>query len=242
MFTGITSANVYGVTAFAGTTDVTSVELVETDGSTAFVADGLLNSARLKITMEGDGSYTPFIYGAVFAFDGETGLTNDTEEADLDDYILELVIEQGDDPWGCTFRWLSKSRTRRRIHGCKTENHRQEAGGKNSECDGLVLVDGRYGEPRYVDGLTDELKSVALSLMPITAQLRAYQFRDEFPFDGYLLSDSTGTALFARLRSWLGSRILSYYSDETFTLPEIGGETCEEFNISILPATTVNKR
>lgn len=234
VFTGITSANVYGVTAFAGTTDVTSVELVETDGSTAFVADGLLNSARLKITMEGDGSYTPFIYGAVFAFDGETGLTNDTEEADLDDYILELVIEQGDDPWGMHVSVVIKEPDAGESTVAKLKTIGKRPG--KLECDGLVLVDGRYGEPRYVDGLTDELKSVALSLMPITAQLRAYQFRDEFPFDGYLLSDSTGDCAIRTIALMAGlsdSQLL--LSDETFTLPEIGGETCEEFNISIPP-------
>lgn len=226
-----TDANLYGNTAFAGSTDVPSVELVEADGSTAFIADGSLAQGRMRATLEGDGAYTPFVYGAVTMFEGETALTDGSEEANADDKIASLVIEVPDDPWGArvvaTFR--EPDAINAEIAKFTTVSNRPA----KLVCNDYVLFDGRTAEPDFTDGVHDEAKTVKVEILDLTDRFKAFQFRDEFPLDGFYLSRDTGVGHSAVLeiatQSGVGSGYLALSTD-TYLIPEIPGQICEEFS------------
>lgn len=233
VFSGITTANVYGEKAYAGATDVSAVSLVEDDGVTAFVADGTLNTARLRVDLEGDGAYTPFIYGAVYGFDGTTALTDDSEEADLDDQITGLVIHVPDDPWGARVDMvvINPDANEATVAGLKTQGNRP---GK-LECDGVVLMDGRFGEPAFIDGVVDECRTVTMPLFDLTDQLKSYQFRDEFPLDDYYLSRTPGNSSAVSemlLLAGLATGQMNL-SNDGFRLPNITAQKADEFNVSV---------
>lgn len=234
VFTGITSANLYGDKAYAGTTNVSAVSLVETDGTTAFVADGTLNTALMKLTMTGDGSYTPFVYGAVMAFEGETDVTNDAEEADLDDYLVSLDFEVPDDPWGVRARlvYLMPEAAEAVVAKLRTIGNRPV----KITCDSIILLDGRTGEPRFIDGLSDETMRVEIECFDLTRQVENYRFRDQYPLDGFYLSYNPGTnnsAVREVLRFTGLADSQMELSSDTFRLPEIAGETCETYSYPV---------
>lgn len=233
VFSTVTNASIYGDKAYAGTTDITPVVLTEEDGTTTFVADDTLATARLNVTMTGDGNYTPFLYGAVYQFDGETALTNDTEQGVLDDYITGLTIEVPDDPWGARANIVitEPDAVDAIISGIKVQGNRPG----QLKCGDLVLIDRAFGEPAIVEGIVDEARSLSIPLYDLTDKLRAYQFRDEYPFDGYYLSRSTGNpSAIKEILQFAGvSTPEMGLTHDAFLVPEIPGKTAEEFSFSI---------
>jgi hypothetical protein len=242
VFSGITTANVYGDKAYAGTTDLTSVALVESDGVTAFVADGTLNTARMKITLEGDGNYTPFIYGATMMYEGETGTTDNSEEFDVTPYCSEFTISVPDDPWGA----MANIVLRLQIADPMTPGDvllledsvakLKVIGGRpcKIKCGDIVLFDGRTSEPRFDDGLSEESQTVTFDVYDLTAKLESFTFRDDFPLDGFYLANGSSSSAF-QMVTYLagldsGEVVLS---SDSFKLPEIPGQISDEFSYSV---------
>lgn len=234
VFSGITNANIYGDTAFAGSVDVSAVALVETDGSTAFVPDDVLNEALMKITLSSDGEYSPFIYGVQMQYEGETGETDDSEETEVDDKVYELSIVQGDDPWD--YRISVSFREPEAIAASIAKFDTIGNRPVKVVCGDFVLMDGRNGEPKFDDELQDEAKSVSMDILSLTDRLKAFQFRDPYPLDGYYLSQDVGVGAsavreVAMLAGIDDSELI--LSTNTFRLPEIPGQICEEFNYPV---------
>jgi len=223
VFSTVTNASVYGDKAYSGTTDITPVVLTEEDGTTTFVPDDTLSTARLNVTLTGDGNYTPFLYGVLYQFEGETALTDDSEQGTLDDYITGLTIEVPDDPWGgrASIVITQPDAVDAIISGMKVQGNRPG----QLKCGDLILIDRAFGEPAVVEGIIDEVRSLSIPLYDVADKLRAYQFRDEYPLDGYYLSRTeTNPSAVKEVLQLAGIDVAEMdFTNDAFLLPEIPG-------------------
>lgn len=239
IFTGITNASVYGAKAGAGTTNVSAVALVESDGATTFVPDGTADQVRIKLTMTGDGSYTPFVYGAVMAYAGTTHLTNATEEATPDSYLMALSLDVPDSAFEGKMSLAYRNPATVGTSVKKLEE--VSARPVKLEVGSLVLLDGRTMPTRFIEGTTDDSSRALIECRDMAAALDAAQYRDEIPYDGYELSQPTGSGDSA-VRQILKFAGLSDsqmdLSDASFLLPEVPGQRGEEWSFATAPGDT----
>jgi hypothetical protein len=211
VFTGITTASIYGDTAYAGTTDVDSATLRDENDTADFVADGVSTSCRTKVVLSGDGDYTPFIYGAVWEYRFVHQQTNASEEFELGDYIREVSLSVPDDPTGATLNVTCYLEREVEVDGIEsqyllesevpnatTQSYRPVSAetdpvtiGGNT-INGCQLFDGYVSRPRLTDAIRDRVKVVEWTCLSIEALLNEYQFTSRVPFDGMPLCKGEG--------------------------------------------------
>ncbi len=240
VFTGITNANLFGDKAYAGTSDVSAVALVETsDGTTPFVPDGSADEALVRIDLSGDGNYTPFIYRAHLSYQAVTALTNDLEEASPDDMLMRLDIDVPDDPFGmqvsAEYKFKADESDPTGLLDVVPKLDTVTNQPVKVECDGLTILDGRTLPPQIIQGNGSEDSRIRITFVDETSSLDVAVFRDEYVWDGYRLTRPVGSGWSAvrELLSGAGfedSEML--LSDDTFLLPEIPGRDSGKPTIS----------
>jgi hypothetical protein len=92
------SPDIFWDEAYAGTTGVTASLRETTAFGTVFAPNGTKISATPRFDLTGDGNYTPFIYGGVFGYREERGLTDDAEIADITNALTQRSISVGETP------------------------------------------------------------------------------------------------------------------------------------------------
>jgi len=193
----ITLAKVFGDSGFSGTpgdTVIHLVDLVKEDGSTAFVADGSLDTCRLKATLTGNGEYTPFLYYAHKAFEAEVVNTNATETFDLTPYMVgEWTLEVPDDPGGVAFRFTIT--TPDTLDGgdvplLKTLSNRPV----QVKIGSVIILDGVTMPPKYTDSTTDESKRLEIEVRDRMHTLQTQMMRERMPLDGFDFCKASGVS------------------------------------------------
>lgn len=202
VYTSITNASVYGDTAYAGTTGVTSVELLD-ESLAAYVADGDRTACRCRVTLSGDGSYAPFIYGATLEFAGQFAATDDTQSYDLTDWVLGYSLDVPDSALGVQMNvTLLGALDVSSDDGYDADElvlaeEIPEIGSQafrpaEVRLGDLVLMDGRASAPATLDARLDELRRVSLAVLGLGDRLERFVFRDRVPMDGWPLCDGDG--------------------------------------------------
>jgi len=242
IFSGITNAGVYGDAAFAGTCDVSAVAIRNSTDSGAFTPDGTTNAARLRITMTSGGSYTPFIYGCAFQYDGATALTDDSEESSPDEYMRELVINVADSAFGSTIETVYKNPDA--LEAIVPKLRRVSNRPAKLTCGSLILADGRTRPTRYHDSLTDDSKEASIQILDMTAALKELQYRDSVVFDGSPLSQpvGSGSSLVRKICNEAGiDDSLLVLGDAGYMIDAVPGQKCGEWSFYSKPGETGEK-
>jgi len=183
----VTNAKVVGDPAYAGTTSVSAVSVVTTGGST-FTPNGTAYQCCLKTTLTGDGSYTPFVYGAHYAWKALYADTNASEAFDLSQYIQgNWTLDVPDDPGGVSFKFtLMQPDTLEGsdVHLLKTLDNRPV----QVKLGSLVILDGVLMPPKWMDAVDDDARRLQCEVKDRTYQMRKMQIRERVPIDGFNLS------------------------------------------------------
>lgn len=243
LFTGITTANLYGDKSYSGTDDVSALTLRLPDDSGAFSADGSSDQARLKITLTSDGSYTSFVFGAYAEFPAVLGVTDDSEESTPDSLLAALVIDVPDDPWGgkATATYNDPSTVAASVPKLRTVSNRP---GK-VKVGSLVLLDGRTKPTRFEDGVQGEVQRCVVEIEDMTAALRRYVYRDRYVCDGFYLSRSIASGDYSIVQKVLADvgipTTRMRLSTDAYILPQVPGGKSSEFSFSIEPGDTAQK-
>lgn len=199
VFSGITSASIYGDTAFAGSVDVTSATLRNEDNSGAFVNDGVETAARTRLELSSDGSYPPFIYGAMFEYTFRAEDTDESEQTEISEYIASVDLTVPDDPFGTVASvdlFMGREneddeivRLTDEVPNIDTQSYRpisfefSDAGIST-----IRILDAFVKQPKYVDSIRDRTARLRLECYELAKLVEEYQFTSRVPFDGMPLS------------------------------------------------------
>jgi|GEM_PF-1393456 len=237
----VTNARVLADPAFAGTTGV-SFSVVGADGVSAFTPNGTLRDCRIKLTLTGDGSYSPFVYGAHAAYESAYELTDDSEETDISDWPMAdnaPTIEVPDDPFGVRFRMEFNKPEEVDdvdIPGLLMSSDRPIF----VNVDECPVLDGVTLPPEFVWGTDDEGSRGILEARDYAALLESYTFRERVPLDGLKLSSPTGMSAVRFVLERAGFTFDTdpaltgmLLEDVDFYIPEIPSKDSGDFNFLI---------
>lgn len=219
--------------------------IVNESGSSAFVPDGILNKARMKIEVTGVTKMTG-IYGAVATLNGV--LTNTPEESyNLAPYVdsFSCRVPESGAPTEATLNLVRLEEIRNLgeksddwILGLKTQSNRPM---KISFGD-QILIGGRTGNPKSTLGYDDSVTTIEIEIFDRWRALEQYIFRDKIPLYGI----NEGTALPFTFKDALVYVISAVLTDdpsrydidalaESFEIPEGGSPSTGDFGFCIQP-------
>jgi hypothetical protein len=241
----VTNAMILGDSPFYGTipdvtNKVSAFAVVKTDG-TAYTPDGTIRDVLAKVTLVGNGSYTPFLYGVHAAYSATFANTSAAEEFDLTPYIVDNPPPQltvPDDPGGVSFTFsLIQPETLNSTYVDKllTLGNRPV----KVKIGSVVVLDGVMMEPVLTDGVYDAARRLSCEVRDRTHLAQTLQFRERIPLDGLLLSSASPSVLWSNIVSFLyfsfGIPLANIDQDTIgYTLPVIPGNLNDDpFNAII---------
>jgi len=181
-FTSPANYKIYGHPGFSTGTQTASMSLTEWDG-TAFVADGSIDQCRLRTTLSTTNTgFTPFIYGGQMGYGGAVANTDDSEQFDATDSVLEVgfVVPDSADGVSATIRARNPVEL-----GASVANL---TGGCNRPIlitlDEKGIIDGIGEAPGYSVTANEETDRIVINLRDRWEALESYTFRDRVPLDG----------------------------------------------------------
>lgn len=180
---------IWGDPPYAGSTPTTSNAVLVTKENGAFTANGENKDARVKVTITGDGNYTPFVYGAQVAYNAVIDETDASEETAVDEYLEEFAIDIPDDPTGVTFRvqLIEPDHLDATVlANLKRVNNRPA----KLVLDGVTWIDAQGGSPQWDMSTSDATQRLTLEFRDRWKSLENYRFRDRVPLDGLQLVDA----------------------------------------------------
>lgn len=209
---------VYYTTPGFGTTTADG-SLVGDDGVTAFVPDGTLDTARIKVAMTGDGFASPFVYGASVLF----GATfDDTADGTLniDDYLRgdqkpSLIVPES---------WTDVRMT----FGLRYPETLEAAGATGARIisnrpiaallGAVTLLDGRTEPPKTTEGFADANRDLILEARDVVKAMERYRLKNPLPEDDVNLSDQM--ILYAKMVGLTDAEM--DVEDAGFRIPSVG--------------------
>lgn len=241
----VTNAMILGDSPFYGTipdvtNKVSAFAVVKTDG-TAYTPNGTIRDVLAKVTLVGNGNYTPFVYGVHAAYQATFANTSAAEEFDLTPYIVSNPPPQltvPDDPGGVSFTFsLLQPETLNSTYVDKllTLGNRPV----KVKIGSVVVLDGVMMEPQLTDAVYDAARRLSCEVRDRTHLAQTLQFRERIPLDGLLLSSASPSVLWSNLASFLyfsfGIPLANIDQDSVgYTLPVIPGDLNDEpFNAII---------
>ena len=240
----ITNAMILGDSPFYGTVpDVTNkvsaFAVVKTDG-TAYTPDGTIRDVLMKVTLVGNGTYTPFLYGVHAAYKPTFNNTNSASEFDLTPYIVREpspVLTVPDDPGGVSFTFSLKdpeTLDAGSVAKLLTIGNRPVKVKIGSN----VIIDGVLLEPQLTDAVYDGARRLSCEVRDRTHLAQQLQFRERVPLDGLSLAEPPSDqwdSIASYLYYYFGIPVANMDIDAVgFKLPVIPGNLNDDpFNANI---------
>ncbi len=230
-FAGGTNKNwrIFGDPPYAGAIPGdTKAELIKPDNTGLFIANGTNKDCRLKVTLAGDGSYTPFVYAAEVAYARVVDETDASEETPVDDFLEELAIDVPDDPTGVSMRTqlLRPEEIESTIvAGLKRINNRPA----KLERETVVWIDAQGESPSWEMSTSDDTQRLTLEFRDRWKSLENYRFKTRVPLDGWNIVDALA---FILKSSGLEDTDLDLEAID-FEIEPIPGPEAGEFNVVI---------
>lgn len=256
-FDSVTNAGIYGDSAYAGTTGVSSVAFRNDTDTADFVPDGSANQARLKPTLTGDGSYTPFIYGLILQYEEEVADTDSSEEYDLTPFVMSASIECPDDPFGAKMdievtlglEEIQDGEDVTRLLEDEVPYIASQSWRpiKAALTNGPAFFDGMIRKPKRRDAQYENGLRMAFEARTIASMIETFRFTSRLPFDGYPLCCPVeqGVSVVSKILQEVGvfdllGRVFlsSVYKGGTTDLYYISAtpnSSCEEWNLAAEP-------
>lgn len=223
------SGKIFGDQSYrSGNTDAAVLSLVETDGVTAFVPNGIKKNLRVKVAFSGDGNSSASVYGA---FGGYKAIAANTDNSEKVDFSMVDAVQH---------LHLSVPETGGPEVALNLYNPNQLGivGLYDHDCKPLLVTlgttvvhDGITQPVDFEEGTTTENdKAVIRSDPHITSLLKAYAFRERFVFDGMLISDSSADCIIRRLVYLVGGTSADLaLESSSITAGDIAPAVCGEF-------------
>lgn len=181
--------------------------LTDAAGTAAFVPDGAEVHCRVAIAMTGDGTNTPWVYGAAAVLPRTTQDTDDSEEFDLTPYVanIDLTVPEASSGVTLTLRLLSDTLVDAvpQIQDMSNRPIRLDIEGKGT-------FYGRTGPPRYVHSLNGDMVAFEIECRDPWLALESYRIVDAAAFDGTDIADAIGDLV-----------VMSGYPDTCLDVEEI---------------------
>lgn len=185
--TGVTHSTIiyadapgYGLQSIAG-------DLMECDGTTNFVADGLTDTARVRIDLSGDFGSTYYVYGAASVLDALRGSTPD-DPVELSDFIVQHDLSVGESPDSVQYTCVLKQPDT--VQTLAPALARVDNRPIKVEIDGVPAFVGRTRKPVKTEAWHEQLERITLECDDLWRVLDAYQIREPVPLDGMDVSDA----------------------------------------------------
>lgn len=211
-----------------GNSDAASASLVEDDGVTAFVPDGVLQDVRIKLSLSGDGDSSPTIYGADLGFANVPADTDDSEVYDATDYLTEWQLSVPDGKEGAVIsaRFNRDDVLYAAVAGIEEQCFRP----MRFDIGTTTILDGIAGAPSFERLKDEQAQDIHFEISDYMKALSSYRFRELKPFDGMYVSHSSGKCLVRFLLNAVGWPD-SAMSLETATVPidSRAPETCGDW-------------
>lgn len=230
------SFRIIGHPSYAGTVSA-SAALRNTTDAAAFTANGTNIQTRIRVTMTGDGNYSPAIYGAHLAYAGVNATTNATEQFDdLLRYCQNVNLSVGDDDQGqqITFTLRRTNTVEADVTNLDEITNRPIKLALGS----VKLFDGT-ADPT---GLTKPLGDDTIRVLDFEARdylgiLETYIFDHRVPLDGWSWIDAVKFVVGAS--GWAAADM--NITDPGVTISSIPGPDANEFGTVIEPGDTALK-
>jgi len=192
----VTDAYIFGDQPYYGTVPdttnkISAFAVVKTDGS-AYTPDGSIRDVLMKATLVGNGSYTPFLYGAHAAYAAIFEDTDSSEQFDITPYIMRNpspTLSVPDDPGGVEFRftiWKPETLEASDVALLTTLGNRPVTVKIGSN----ILINGVMMEPEFDDSFYDEGARLHCTVKDQLHLASTLQFRERIPLDALKLSDA----------------------------------------------------
>lgn len=242
----------FGGAAHASTTRVVLADLRKTDNSGAFTPDGVSYQCKGRIRLTTTGTHTPFIYGFAAEYAPKTTFTNGAAEFDATPFYTSCDIQVPDEPFGARSNIeliVGLEEIERTGEGTEEDPYvytdivrliTDEVPGIERQQRPIALslgyqeafFDGIALNPRFTDGIIDQVKRIAFECQTVFRMLEKYIFESRLPFDGMQLADAITmvlqeTGIFDTLS---GDRIR--ISDLDYTIGTIPADGCDEWNLA----------
>ncbi len=203
---------VYGHPAYVGTQSA-SFTARDWAGS-SFTANGSNIEARGRLTLTSSvATHTPTLYGAQLAYAATFADTDDSEEYDATDHCLSFSLSVPEAANGVTATAVFRDPE---VLEANIPNFKRAVNTPIKVIyDGVVLLDGRGGQPVYTSMATDGASRVELEIRDGYKGMEDYTYAEMLPFD-----DLAFTGVLPYLASHAGIEgTNTTISTATFTLP-----------------------
>lgn len=222
---GVSNARVLADPAYAGTVSVSSVSVVQNDGTSAFTPNGTARDCRLRINLASDGQYTPFVYGVHLAYENDPVFTEDAEVSVLE-YAKSCRLEVSDECGGCRLSFELDGDAAEVVPGLLNGENRPVRLKTQGETP-VHLFDGVTVPPEWSDAIIQELQRYQVECRDLWRLLERHTFRDRVILDGLPLSHSTNDSCVGKILEWAGVELYDL-DDVDFTLPAIPRDRCTD--------------
>lgn len=185
-----------------GNTDAASASLVESDGTTAFTPDGTTREVRIKTSLSSDGLSSPAIYGVEMGYANLLADTDDSEEFDATDYLVEWSLDVPDGKNGAqvTAQFNRDDVLYAGVAGIEAQSNRP----LRFDIGTTVILDGRTGPPSYSRLLDEQAQDIKFQVFDQIQALKRYKIRDLKPFDGMTVSHASGKCVLRFILNLVG--------------------------------------
>ncbi len=197
--------------------------LVEEDGETPFVPDGVRRTCRIAVDLAGDGTVTPWVYGASATIVERRAATHSADATALDPWVRSAELQVPEAPAGLTFTVMLRDPAAIEAAGAaqlRTVGNRPLA----ARIGDVTLLAGRTQPVELIDAPAAAAQSLTLSVRDGCAALERCRIMDPEPFDGMELTDALTLLL-----GMGGDPTLAEIEPIDFTLPLVGPTSDGEF-------------
>lgn len=183
------SYKLFGDHAFegsSGSTTCTGAAVLRTETDGAWSADGVTKKCRIKATLGGPGTHTPFIYGGMVAYNAIFDDTDDSEEYDAtaDLQSCRLSVPDSGTDTSVDLEILRLDDFESNVAAARTQCNRPI----NVKLGTCQLLAGRNDAPEWTDDWNAENKHLHLHVRDFWKAIDGYRFQDILPLDGMLVS------------------------------------------------------
>lgn len=218
----------YGSASAVGT-------VFDTTGTVGFPYDGTAQTCRVGVVISGDGTATPWVYGAGLEVPGTVADTY-AGTVDLTTYTVARQtprLDVPETPEGVRFAFTVKDPLTLDAGAytkAVTVSNRPLLVQNARDSGTVPMFVGRTGAPKWTEAISDEARDMELECRDYWVALEQYRISDPIPFDGMNL----GTAMQRLLgMAGFGSAYWGEFGTVDFTLPRMNAESNGEW--ALLP-------
>lgn len=171
-----------------------SAELVEADGVTPFSANGVRRECRVRVTLTGDGTNTPFLYGVSAVFERTTANTANSPTT-LDTYLTRAEYTVPEEASGVELSLTVRAPAAVETAGAtllrRLGNRPMDA--RIAGVGDITLLAGRTEGPEWTESVGDETRECVLRCRDGWKALELYRIQEPEPLDGILIETALAT-------------------------------------------------